>query len=75
MIDDYIYIKDTKRVFSVEVTMNKLEAKAVFDQFGAKGRYVFHLRDLEKIFPDETPRALKASIKRLVDSKNSNSRC
>ena len=48
--------------------MNKLKAKAIFDHFGEKGRYVFHVRDLEKIFPDESPRALKASIKRLVDS-------
>ncbi|NMP26018.1 hypothetical protein GW590_03910 [Rahnella sp. SAP-1] len=49
--------------------MNKLTAMATLDEFSRNGRYVFHLRDLEKIFSYESPRALKASIKRLVDSK------
>lgn len=48
--------------------MNKLTAINKLDEFSRNGRYVFHLRDFGKIFPDESERALKASIKRLLES-------
>ncbi|MRT05148.1 type IV toxin-antitoxin system AbiEi family antitoxin [Ewingella americana] len=49
--------------------MDKLTAIAKLDEFSRNGRYVFQLRDFEKIFPEESPRALKESIKRLVDKQ------
>lgn len=48
--------------------MDKLTAIAKLDEFSRNGRYVFQLHDFDKIFPDESPRALKGSLKRLVDS-------
>lgn len=48
--------------------MNKLTAISKLDEFSRNGRYVFHLHDFDKIFPDESPRALKASLTRLVES-------
>ncbi|WP_114194637.1 type IV toxin-antitoxin system AbiEi family antitoxin [Edaphovirga cremea] len=46
--------------------MDKLTAINKLDEFSRNGRYVFHLRDFGKLFPDESDRALKASIQRLV---------
>ncbi|WP_159567280.1 type IV toxin-antitoxin system AbiEi family antitoxin [Budvicia diplopodorum] len=48
--------------------MDKLTAINRLDEFSRNGRYVFHLRDFDKLFPDESERALKASINRLVGS-------
>lgn len=49
--------------------MDKLTAITKLDEFSRNGRYVFHLHDFDKIFPDESPRGLKASLERLVRSK------
>lgn len=48
--------------------MDKITAVNTLDEFSRSGHYVSHLRDFEKLFPDESERALKASIKRLVDN-------
>jgi len=48
--------------------MDKLTAIDKLDEFSRNGRYVFHLRDFEKLFPDESDRALRSSIKRLVEN-------
>lgn len=59
-----------KNVFFVEINpMDKLTAITRLDEFSRNGRYVFHLHDFDKIFPDESPRGLKASLERLVRSK------
>jgi predicted transcriptional regulator of viral defense system len=56
-------------VFFVEINvMDKLTAITTLDEFSRNGRYVFHLHDFDKIFPDESPRGLKASLERLVRS-------
>ncbi|WP_282110952.1 type IV toxin-antitoxin system AbiEi family antitoxin [Shewanella algicola] len=46
--------------------MNKTDAIKALMQFDKKGRYVFTNSDLSKIFHDESKRALRASIQRLV---------
>lgn len=48
--------------------MDKLTAIVRLDECSRNGRYVFHLKDLQNIFPDESERTLKASLKRLVDA-------
>lgn len=49
--------------------MDKFTAITTLDEFSRDGCYVFHLHDFYKIFPDESPRNLKASLERLVRSK------
>ncbi|MBS6031925.1 MAG: hypothetical protein KIB40_02050 [Pantoea sp.] len=48
--------------------MDKLAAINTLDKFSLQGRYVFHLNDLKDMFFGESERALKASLKRLVDA-------
>lgn len=48
------------------LAINKITAINKLDEFSHNGRYVFHLRDFGKLFPEESDRALKASIQRLV---------
>ncbi|MET3814334.1 hypothetical protein [Pantoea sp. UYEF8] len=48
--------------------MDKLAAINTLDQFSLQGRYVFHLNDLKNMFSGESERALKGSLKRLVDA-------
>lgn len=47
--------------------MKKLDAVKKLDALSRQGRTVFLLRDLQKIFPEDTSLALKAGIKRLID--------
>lgn len=49
--------------------MNTLRAITSLDSYSDKGRYVFHLNDFRNLFADEPERALKSSLKRLVDRK------
>ncbi|WP_447927951.1 type IV toxin-antitoxin system AbiEi family antitoxin [Vreelandella sp. EE27] len=42
-----------------------LKCLAAFDQ---RGRYVFSTRDMTKVFPGESARALEATVKRLVEA-------
>lgn len=48
--------------------MDKLTAINTLDKYSSQAGYVFHLNDLRNMFPDESERALKSSIKRLVDA-------
>ena len=47
--------------------MIKLEAIRKLEALSRQGRTVFLLRDLQKIFPEDSPHALKAGLRRLVD--------
>lgn len=49
--------------------MKTLSAINSLDSYSDKGRYVFHLNDFRNLFSDEPERALKSSLKRLVDKK------
>jgi hypothetical protein len=49
--------------------MTKLEAIRKLQALSRQGRTVFLLRDLQKIFPDDSPVALKAGLKRLIDEE------
>lgn len=49
--------------------MNKLEAIRKLEALSRQGRTVFLLRDLQKIFPEDSPHALKAGLLRLVDEE------
>lgn len=46
--------------------MKKLAAINVLSGYDKKGRFIYTLNDLKKIFHQDAPRALKASIERLV---------
>lgn len=48
--------------------MDQLTAINKLDEFSHNGRYVFHLRDFGKLFPDESDRALRSSIQRVVEN-------
>lgn len=48
--------------------MDKLTAINTLDRYSSQGRYVFHLNDLRNMFSDESERALKSSLKRLLDA-------
>jgi predicted transcriptional regulator of viral defense system len=46
--------------------MKKTPAIKIFTQWDAKGRYVYTLGDLAKLFPEDSPRTLQAGVDRLV---------
>jgi predicted transcriptional regulator of viral defense system len=46
--------------------MNKLEAIQVLRAFDQRGRYVFHKRDMTKLFPNDKQKALDEGLNRLV---------
>lgn len=46
--------------------MNRAQALKVFSQYDKKGRYVYTLPDLAKLFPDDKPKTLQEGVNRLV---------
>jgi len=46
--------------------MNKSNALKVFYEWDNVGRYIFTLRDISKLFPDDKPKTLQASVNRFV---------
>ncbi|HHR6131351.1 TPA: type IV toxin-antitoxin system AbiEi family antitoxin [Providencia alcalifaciens] len=48
--------------------MNQITAIQTFDNLSEKGKNIFLSRDLEMIFPNESPKTLQKSIDRLVAS-------
>ena len=48
--------------------MNRQTAIKVFSEWDSKGRYVFTLGDLAKLFPDDKPKTLQDGSNRLVNS-------
>jgi hypothetical protein len=46
--------------------MNQVSAIQCFNKFDLRGRYVFGGRDLSRLFPEDSKRALQAGINRLV---------
>jgi predicted transcriptional regulator of viral defense system len=46
--------------------VNQTHAIQQFNQFDRKGRYVFNMQDISKLFAEDTKRALQAGIQRLV---------
>jgi predicted transcriptional regulator of viral defense system len=50
----------------LEGEVNLLRAISQFDKFDDSDRFVFSYRDTEKLFPEDSPLALKAGLKRLV---------
>ncbi len=48
--------------------MNRACAIKQFDAYDIKGRYVFTLNDLTKLFPEDTQRSLQAGLSRLIES-------
>ncbi|WP_433654669.1 type IV toxin-antitoxin system AbiEi family antitoxin [Klebsiella variicola] len=48
--------------------MDKITAINTFDRYNLSGRYVFGLSDLKNMFPEESERSIKASIRRLIDA-------
>jgi len=55
--------------------MNKFEAIQKLNQLGKKGRFVFNISELHKIFPEDKPKALQEGLARLVKSKILRSAC
>jgi hypothetical protein len=66
----YIYINDAlKRLLRLLVIcMNKMTAIQRLAKYDKQGRYVFTNTDLNKIFYEDSPRAIRAGIQRLVDT-------
>lgn len=48
--------------------MKKTPAIRIFTEWDAKGRYVYTLNDLAKLFPEDSPRTLQEGTNRLVKS-------
>jgi len=48
--------------------MNRQTAIKVLSEWDGKGRYVFTLHDLAKLFPDDKPKTLQEGVNRLVRS-------
>ena len=48
--------------------MNRQTAIKVLSEWDSKGRYVFTLHDLAKLFPDDKPKTLQEGVNRLVRS-------
>ncbi|OAT30079.1 type IV toxin-antitoxin system AbiEi family antitoxin [Proteus myxofaciens] len=48
--------------------MDKMTAIHKFDQFSKKNKNIFLTRDLEMIFPNESPKTLQKSVARLVSA-------
>ncbi len=46
--------------------MKKTPAIKIFTDWDAKGRYVYILRDLAKLFPEDSPRTLQEGVNRLA---------
>jgi predicted transcriptional regulator of viral defense system len=46
--------------------MKKTPAIRIFTHWDTKGRYVYTLGDLAKLFPEDSPRTLQAGVNRLV---------
>lgn len=46
--------------------MRKTAAIKVFSEWDARGRYVYTLGDLAKLFPEDNPRTLQEGVNRLV---------
>lgn len=48
--------------------MDQQTAIKVLTEWDEAGRYVFALRDLAKLFPDDSPKSLREAVRRLVRS-------
>ncbi|QWC69460.1 type IV toxin-antitoxin system AbiEi family antitoxin [Enterobacter mori] len=48
--------------------MNTFSAMNMLDHYSSSGRYVFGLTDLRNMFPEESERGLKASVRRLNEA-------
>jgi len=48
--------------------MNKITAIKRFTDWGIRGRYVYTLRDLTRVFPEDSAKTLKEGLARLVDA-------
>jgi predicted transcriptional regulator of viral defense system len=48
--------------------MKKTSAIRTFTDWDAKGRYIYSLNDLAKLFPEDSPRTLQEGVNRLVKS-------